>query len=48
MNLPFDQIIDEFNFRWVHVSYDPKRDRHDILQAKKDANAKTVYVRPIL
>ena len=46
MNLPFDQMIDEFEFRWVHVSYDPVRHRHDILQAKKDANGKTIYVHP--
>jgi hypothetical protein len=46
LNLPFDQLIDEFEFRWVHVSYDPKRNRRDVLQAKKDATGKTVYVRP--
>ena len=46
LNLPFDQMIDEFNFRWVHVSYDPIRHRKDILQAQKDAKGKTVYVRP--
>lgn len=46
LNLPFDQMIDEFAFRWVHVSYDPKRNRRDILQAVKDANGKTIYIRP--
>jgi zinc D-Ala-D-Ala carboxypeptidase len=46
LNLPFDQIIDEFDFRWVHVSYDPKRNRRDVLQARKDAKGKTIYVRP--
>lgn len=24
LDLPFDQLIDEKNFRWVHVSYSPK------------------------
>lgn len=24
MNLPFDQLIDEKNFRWIHVSYSNK------------------------
>ena len=24
LNLPFDQLIDEKNFRWVHVSYSDK------------------------
>jgi len=48
LNLPFDQIIDEFNFRWVHVSYDPFRNRRQTLQAQKDANGKTIYVNPNL
>jgi hypothetical protein len=46
LNLPFDQMIDEFNFRWVHVSYDPSRNRRQILQAQKDANGRTIYVNP--
>jgi len=48
LNLPFDQMIDEFGFRWVHVSYDPTRNRRQILQAQKDANGKTIYVNPNL
>ncbi len=48
LNLPFDQMIDEFGFRWVHVSFDPKRNRREILQAKKDAKGKTIYVKPNL
>lgn len=24
LNLPFDQLIDEKNFRWIHVSYSDK------------------------
>ncbi len=46
LNLPFDQMIDEFGFRWVHVSYDPVRHRKAILQAIKDANGRTVYITP--
>jgi zinc D-Ala-D-Ala carboxypeptidase len=46
LDLPFDQLIDEFGFRWVHVSYDPQRNRRAILQAIKDANGKTVYIHP--
>ena len=30
LNLPFDQLIDEYNFDWVHVSYSP-RNRKQIL-----------------
>jgi len=48
LNLPFDQMIDEFGFRWIHVSYDPKRNRREILQAIKDARGNTVYVHPTL
>jgi zinc D-Ala-D-Ala carboxypeptidase len=46
LDLPFDQMIDEFDFRWVHVSYDPARNRRQILQAQKDAKGKTIYVNP--
>lgn len=27
LNLPFDQLINEYNFDWVHVSYSPKHRR---------------------
>lgn len=43
LKLPFDQIINEFGYRWVHVSYDPKRNRRQVLEAVKDAQFKTVY-----
>jgi hypothetical protein len=43
LKLPFDQIINEFNYAWVHVSYDPKRNRRKVLEAYKDANNKTQY-----
>lgn len=33
LNLPFDQLIDEYNFDWVHVSYSP-RNRKQILHIK--------------
>lgn len=33
LNLPFDQLIDEYNFSWVHVSYGP-RNRKQILKIK--------------
>ncbi|MFL5764307.1 MAG: D-Ala-D-Ala carboxypeptidase family metallohydrolase [Bacteroidia bacterium] len=48
LKLPFDQMIDEFGFRWVHVSYDIKRQRGQILQAVRDAKGKTVYIQPKL
>jgi hypothetical protein len=48
LNLPFDQVIDEFGFRWVHVSYDPARNRRQILQAVKNGRGQTIYVTPAL
>jgi hypothetical protein len=44
LNLPFDQLINEFDYRWVHVSYDPTRNRRQILKAVKDAAGRTVYL----
>jgi len=43
LNLPFDQVINEFNYQWVHVSYDATHNRHVVLAATKDTNSKTVY-----
>ena len=33
LNLPFDQLIDEYNFNWVHVSYSD-RNRRQVLKIK--------------
>ena len=33
LDLPFDQLIDEYNFDWVHVSYTPKN-RKQILKIR--------------
>lgn len=27
MHLPYDQVIDEYNYNWVHVSYGPRHRR---------------------
>lgn len=32
LGLPFTQLIDESNFSWVHVSYDPKDVKRQILR----------------
>ena len=42
LNLPFDQLIDEFGCDWIHVSYNQKGNRHQILSAKR-IKGKTVY-----
>lgn len=31
LKLPFKQLIDEKNFDWVHVSYDPNNLKHQVL-----------------
>ena len=41
-NLEFDQLINEFNYSWVHVSYNLGKNRNQILDALK-VNNKTVY-----
>ena len=48
MKLPFDQVINEFNYRWVHVSYDPKRNRRQILEAYKNNMQQTKYREVVL
>jgi hypothetical protein len=41
-NLEFDQLINEFNYGWVHVSYNAGKNRMQVLDALK-VNNKTVY-----
>lgn len=33
LNLPYDQLIDEYGYNWIHVSYSP-RNRKQILHIK--------------
>lgn len=44
LNLPFDQLINEFNFSWIHVSV-ADNPRGQILKAIKE-NGKTKYIKP--
>jgi zinc D-Ala-D-Ala carboxypeptidase len=41
-NLEFDQIINEFNYAWVHVGYRQGANRKQVLKAVKE-KGKTVY-----
>lgn len=34
LNLPYDQLIDEYDYKWVHVSYNAKGNRRQILHVK--------------
>jgi hypothetical protein len=41
-SLDFDQLINEYNYSWVHVSYNKGKNRKQILDAAK-SNGKTIY-----
>ena len=34
LNLPFDQLIDEYGFNWVHVSFSKGHNRKQVLHIK--------------
>ena len=42
LGLPFDQLIDEFNCDWLHVSYRVSNQLHKTIRAFRQAN-KTIY-----
>lgn len=45
LNLPFDQIIDEFGLAWIHISCNPEGTlRKEKLKAIKDGANRTRYV----
>ena len=41
-NLEFDQLINEFDCSWIHVSYVKGKNRKQVLKAKK-VNGRTTY-----
>lgn len=41
LNLPFDQLINEFDYDWIHVSFGPLNRRKVLAATKK--NGKTIY-----
>jgi zinc D-Ala-D-Ala carboxypeptidase len=44
-NLDFDQLINEFDYSWVHVSLKRKgKNRKQVLKAVKNKAGKTVYI----
>jgi len=42
-NLEYDQIIAEFDYNWIHVSYNSEYNRKEKLEAYKLFNGKTAY-----
>ncbi len=41
--LEFDQMINEFDFSWIHISLKGKGNRNQILEAYKDKDTETKY-----
>ena len=42
-DIEFDQMINEFNFSWIHISYSKDNNRRQILEAYKNDLGKTAY-----
>ena len=43
MGIDFDQMINEFNYKWIHISYNQKKNRKQVLEAYKNEDNKTQY-----
>ena len=41
--LEFDQMINEFDFSWIHISLKEERNRKQVLEAYKDKDGDTAY-----
>ena len=37
LDLPFDQMINEFNYSWIHISYNHEYNRKAMLEAYKES-----------
>lgn len=42
-DIEFDQMINEFDFAWIHISLKDKVNRKQVLEAYKDADGDTAY-----
>ena len=42
-DVEFDQMINEFDFSWIHISFKEKGNRKQVLEAYKDEDNDTVY-----
>lgn len=34
LRLPYDQLIDEYDYKWVHISFDTRGNRRQVLHVK--------------
>tara|TARA_A100001201_G_scaffold128503_1_gene113530 strand:+ start:50 stop:517 length:468 start_codon:yes stop_codon:yes gene_type:complete len=41
--IEFDQMINEFDFAWIHISLKEKNNRKEVLEAYKDKDGDTAY-----
>ena len=41
--LQFDQMINEFDFAWIHISLKKDNNRKQVLEAYKDKDGDTAY-----
>ncbi len=42
-NIDFDQMINEFDYSWIHISFNEERNRKQVLEAYKDEDGDTRY-----
>ena len=42
-NIDFDQMINEFDFSWIHISFNEEKNRKQVLEAYKDEDGDTKY-----
>ena len=42
-DIEFDQMINEFDYSWIHISLKEKNNRKEILEAYKDKDGDTAY-----
>ena len=44
LGLPFDQLINEYNYDWVHVSYGARHRRQKLKAVKKNGRTQYLYI----
>ena len=43
LGLPFDQMINEFDYAWIHISFNKGNNRKALLEAYKGDDGRTKY-----
>lgn len=44
LKLPFDQLINEYGYDWVHVSFGPRHRRQKLKAVKKNGRTTYIYI----